>query len=82
MFKCETSPKIRRITQKNLSPFLKALDVKTLIGKLETSNGENLQKFASVLRLVYPLQYNPNAFIEDNEERKKFMPCNEALQRK
>lgn len=56
---------------KKLSPFLKALDVKTLIGKLETSNGENLQKFASVLRLVYPLQYNPNAFIEDNEERKK-----------
>lgn len=52
---------------KKLSPFLKALDVKTLIGKLETSNGENLQKFASVLRLVYPLQYNPNAFIEDNE---------------
>lgn len=56
---------------KKLSPFLKALEVKTLIGKLETSNGENLQKFASVLRLVYPLQYNPNAFIEDNEERKK-----------
>lgn len=56
---------------KKLSPFLKALDVKTLIGKLETSNGENLQKFASVLRLVYPLQYNPNAFIEDNKERKK-----------
>lgn len=56
---------------KKLSPFLKALDVKTLIGKLETSNGENLQKIASVLRLVYPLQYNPNAFIEDNEERKK-----------
>lgn len=56
---------------KKISPFLKALDVKTLIGKLETSNGENLQKFASVLRLVYPLQYNPNAFIEDNEERKK-----------
>ena len=56
---------------KKLSPFLKALDVKTLIGKLETSNGENLQKFASVLRLVYPLQYNPNAFIEDNEDRKK-----------
>lgn len=56
---------------KKLSPFLKALDVKTLIRKLETSNGENLQKFASVLRLVYPLQYNPNAFIEDNEERKK-----------
>ena len=56
---------------KKKSPFLKALDVKTLIGKLETSNGENLQKFASVLRLVYPLQYNPNAFIEDNEERKK-----------
>ena len=56
---------------KKLSPFLKALDVKTLIRKLETSNGENLQKFASVLRLVYPLQYNTNAFIEDNEERKK-----------
>lgn len=56
---------------KKLSSFLKALDVKTLIRKLETSNGENLQKFASVLRLVYPLQYNPNAFIEDNEERKK-----------
>ena len=56
---------------KKLSPFLKALDVKTLIGKLETSNGENLQKFASVLRLVYPLEYNSNAFFEDNEERKK-----------
>ena len=56
---------------KKLSPFLKALDVKILIEKLRNSNGENLQKFASVLRLVYPLEYNSNAFFEDNEERKK-----------
>ena len=64
-------PKKQEDYTKKLSPFLKALDVKTLIEKLESSNGENLQKFASVLRLVYPLEYNSNAFIEDNEERKK-----------
>ena len=56
---------------KKMSPFLKALDVDVLIEKLDNSNGENLQKFIAVLRLVYPLESRPAAFFDENEERKR-----------
>ena len=54
-----------------MSPFLKALDVDVLIEKLDNSNGENLQKFIAVLRLVYPSESRPAAFFDENEERKR-----------
>ena len=56
---------------KKMSPFLKALDVDVLIEKLDNSNGENLQKFIAVLRLVYPSESRPAAFFDENEERKR-----------
>ena len=39
-------------------------------------NNENglaiaITTFCTLSLQIYPLQYNPNAFIEDNEERKK-----------
>ena len=56
---------------KKMSPFLKALDIDVLIEKLDNSNGENLQKFIAVLRLVYPSESRPAAFFDENEERKR-----------
>lgn len=64
-------PKKQEDYEKKLTPFLGTLDMNKLIEKLENTNGENLQKFASVLRLVYPPERNSNAYLEENEEREK-----------
>ena len=64
-----------------MSPFLKALDIDVLIEKLDNSNGENLQKFIAVLRLVYPSESRPAAFFDENEERKRVYNAVKKLKR-